>query len=93
VPITNELAAGLGFRDASCKAGYIQIDPEQSDAEKRDTLWHELNHALNDCDTQFGKYVDYDNIFSDMIPAQLQVLRDNPNLVKFLLAGPRQQKR
>lgn len=71
----------------NCKAAYIQIDPDQTDAQKRDTLWHEVNHGLNDCDTQFWKYVDYDNLFSDMIPAQLQVLRDNPQLVKFLLAG------
>jgi hypothetical protein len=70
----------------NCKAAYIQIDPGQTEAEKRDTLWHEINHALNDCDTQFTKYVDYDNLFSDMIPAQLQVLRDNPALVRFLVA-------
>jgi hypothetical protein len=70
----------------NCEAAYIQIDPGQTEAEKRDTLWHEINHALNDCDTQFWKYVDYDNLFSDMIPAQLQVLRDNPGLVRFLVA-------
>jgi hypothetical protein len=73
----------------NCKAAYIQIDPDETDAEKRDTVWHEINHALNDCDTQFTKYVDYDNIFSDMIPAQLQVLRDNPTLVRFLVADSR----
>jgi hypothetical protein len=85
-----EISGGVGkWGVCNCKAGYIQIDPNQTDDQKRDTLWHELNHALNDCDTQFGKYVDYDNIFSDMIPAQLQVLRDNPNLAKFLLADSR----
>jgi hypothetical protein len=81
------IAFGAGkWGVCDCKKGYIQIDPDQTDAQKRDTLWHEINHALNDCDRQFDKYIDYDNLFSDMVPAQLQVLRDNPGLVRFLVA-------
>lgn len=71
----------------NCKSVYIQIDPNETNAQKWDTLWHEINHALNDCDTQFTKYVDYDNLYSDMVPSQLRVLRDNPQLVRFLVAG------
>lgn len=83
-----EISSNVGdWGVCNCKKGYIQIDPNQTDEQQRDTLWHEVNHGLNDCDVQFDKYVDYDNLFSDLVPAQLEVLRDNPKLVKFLLAG------
>ena len=83
-----DIALGAGrWGVCECKKGYIQLDPRQTEAQLRDTLWHEINHALNECDTQLNKYVDYDNLYSDLVPAQLQVLRDNPGLVRFLLAN------
>ena len=41
-----DIASGAGkWGSCDCKQAYIQIEPNQTDAQKRDTLWHEINHA------------------------------------------------
>ena len=81
-----DLDQGVGkWGSCSCKGLYIQINPNQAAAQKRDTVWHEINHALNECDDQAWKYVDYDSLFSDFVPWQLDVLRspDRPYSDRF----------
>jgi hypothetical protein len=62
---------------------WIEIDPTLSLSQMRDTLFHEVHHAMNNC-ADGPTSMDWDAIYPYMIPQEIQLLRENPELVKFL---------
>lgn len=74
-----------------CKAAVIQIDPDESFTDIRDTLWHEAKHAANKCTTLTWRFVenidfDYDNLYEFQNPEEINLLRENPLLKDYITA-------
>lgn len=64
----------------------IFVGPDLAPGMQRQTLWHEVKHAIVDSMTMsFDKRTDEDWI-GRTSPSELAVLRANPDLVAFLLA-------
>lgn len=63
----------------------IVLDPRQAPCQLRETLWHEIKHAVASL-SRFDQDEEEDMI-ARMAPWELLVLRDNPTLVAFLLEG------
>lgn len=73
----------LGFCDT--KQLKIHVDPAQADGMARETLLHEILHAVADATgLADGWGDDEESTIRRLSPALLQVLRDNPGLVEFL---------
>lgn len=51
--------------------------------EERDTLWHELHHAMMGESFSVEKWEGHQVIYM-MTPAEMHTLRDNPELVRYL---------
>lgn len=70
------------------RMGVISVEPQQSLEQKRDTLLHEVLHAITD---MTGIEAEMSNELEEQIvrrlsPVLLEVLRKNPKLVAFLVA-------
>lgn len=64
----------------------ILVDVEQAESQKRDTLLHEIHHAIL---LMLGRHHDPgdgESVVATISPVMLDVLRSNPSLVAFLLA-------
>lgn len=78
VIVDNDPAMGAYDQELSC----ILIKDGMSASSTRDTLMHELLHAI------LQHYeMDSEKIVRLMTPALLAILRDNPKLVRFFTAG------
>lgn len=87
--------ARLQAHEREKKAGYsgytdhqlmeIVIDPSDAPCHKRETLWHEVKHAVVNLFGEYGKLDDEMHI-RRTAPMELAVLRENPALVAYLLA-------
>lgn len=73
----------LGFHDE--KALRIVVDPSQAPGQQRDTLLHELLHAVAAM-TGADLGDNEEKVVRRLSPALLDLLRRNPNLVRFLTA-------
>jgi hypothetical protein len=88
--------AKLQAHEREKKAGYsgytdhqlmeIVIDPSDAPCHSRETLWHEVKHAVVHLFGEYGKLDDETHI-RRTAPMELAVLRDNPGLVAFLTAA------
>jgi hypothetical protein len=75
------------FGDCSPGACLIRIDPRQTASQRRDTLVHELLHALCSL-TGLNEKVDEEDLVLRLSPALLDLLRRNPALVRYLTESP-----
>lgn len=64
----------------------IAIGPELAPGMQRQTLWHEVKHAVIECMTMSHDKRNDEDWIARTAPMELAVLRDNPDLVAFLLA-------
>lgn len=71
--------------DKSDPRNWIQIDPNQPFAEQQDTLWHEAHHAANKC-SEGPTEETWDDIYPYLISEELELMKDNPQLVEFIRA-------
>lgn len=64
----------------------IRIRRGQCLAEEQDSLWHEVHHALvpPDVDQDKTKWTIHKSI-EGFTPAELHVMHDNPELVRYLI--------
>jgi len=62
----------------------IHIDPTLAPTQRRETLWHEVKHCVVYLFQWDGKKAEEEAIRM-MAPMELAVLRDNPELVAYLL--------
>jgi hypothetical protein len=62
----------------------IVLDPTEAPGQRRDTLWHEVKHAVAGMAGYQGNLPE-EEVIARMSPLELLVLRDNPQLVAFLL--------
>lgn len=63
----------------------IEITKGQSASQKRDTVLHEVLHAIIEQGSTFIEDHVEEALVRDISPLLLGVLRENPNLLKFLL--------
>ncbi len=66
----------------------IHVDPDQARSQMRDTLLHEVLHAVANMtalDNEWGDEQE-EEVILRLAPALLDVLRRNPRLVEFLTA-------
>lgn len=68
----------------------IHIDPHNAPAYQRETLWHEIKHCVLRLSGFEGKASEED-IICRTSPMELAVLRDNPDLVRYLLDDDQEQ--
>lgn len=73
-----------GYTDSSCLE--IVIGPDEPVASQRETLWHEVKHAVIHLFGEYGKMSD-ETYVRRTAPMELAVLRDNPALIAYLLAA------
>lgn len=64
----------------------ICVGPDEAPCAQRETLWHEVKHCVVNLFGEYGKMDDETHI-RRMAPMELAVLRDNPMLAAYLLAG------
>jgi hypothetical protein len=82
--------ASGNFGETHFKSNTIYIDPDQSEQNKRDTLWHEIMHAALWVTGMEMRMRNKENIPTEeelvraLSTVQLQVLRENPGLVEYL---------
>lgn len=74
-----------GFTDHSRML--IVIGPDEAACAQRETMWHEVKHAVHNLYKNSGDTVDDETHIRKMAPMELAVLRDNPDLVAYLLAS------
>jgi hypothetical protein len=72
-----------GFSDHSLMR--IVIGPDEATCSQRETLWHEVKHCVVHL---FGEYGNQDDetYIRRTAPMELAALRENPDLVAYLLA-------
>lgn len=63
----------------------IVIGPDEAACSQRETLWHEVKHCVVHLFGEYGK-MDDETYVRRTAPMELAVLRDNPALVRYLLA-------
>jgi len=63
----------------------ITIDQNMTDERQRICLWHELKHAVNEI-TAVGNDDNEERFVQSSAPLEVQLLRDNPALVAYLIA-------
>lgn len=68
------------YGEVDCAAQEILIASEQAHEQRRDTLLHEISHAI---EGQLGMTIDHSFIHA-LGCGLSQVIRDNPDLVKWL---------
>jgi hypothetical protein len=73
----------------NCETRTIQIDPNQDLADLQDTLWHEAHHAANNCGSFTGEFesnpdFDYDDLYKEEIPEELDLIKNNPDLIRYV---------
>lgn len=64
----------------------IVVDPTEAPCSQRETLWHEAKHAVHHLYANSGDKADDETHIRKMAPMELAVLRDNPDLVAYLVA-------
>lgn len=64
----------------------IVVGPEEAACSQRETLWHEVKHCVIHLFGEYGKQDD-ETYVRRTAPMELAVLRDNPELVAYLLAS------
>lgn len=64
-------------------ASLIVLDPDVSSQFRRETLWHEVKHAVANVVGLEGKLSE-EEVLQKVSPMELAVLRDNPELVIYL---------
>lgn len=68
----------------------IYLNPHNTEQHMRSTLWHEIMHAcihMVGLDQRFDdkdQHITEHELIYALVPVQLQVLRDNPELLQFL---------
>lgn len=65
----------------------ILVDATEAMMAQRETLWHEVKHCVHNLFKNSGNAVDDETHIRYMAPMELCVLRENPDLVTFLLDG------
>lgn len=74
-----------GFSDHSKLR--IVVDATDAPDAQRETMWHEVKHAVHHLYANSGEKVDDETHIRKMAPMELAVLRDNPDLVAYLMDG------
>lgn len=65
----------------------IQINDQVAKSQQRDTLLHELLHAaINETHLKFGEDAE-EEVIRVMTPLLLQIIRENPKVVRWLREG------
>jgi hypothetical protein len=83
--VREESTALIGHHDGAVLT--IDIDPDQAVGQARDTLLHELLHAIADVTGLSEAWGDREEEFVGRLsPAILDTLRRNPKLVRYLIA-------
>ena len=75
---------GLVVCSPDASKRFIQIDPYEPLEDMQDTIWHEAKHAANDCADNPPST--YDDLFEIQNPEELKLLKNNPQLLKFITA-------
>lgn len=64
----------------------IRIKPNLAESQKRETLWHEVKHAVNEL-AGLSDGAKEESFVKRGAPLELDVLRRNPELLEYLLRG------
>lgn len=65
----------------------IVIGPDEALGSQRETLWHEVKHAVHHLYGNSNETIDDETHIRKMAPMELAVLRENPLLVAYLLSA------
>jgi hypothetical protein len=69
---------------ADLRACEIVLDPTLPASQLRESLWHEVKHAVAHVTAWFDGALDEEDCIARMSPMELATLRDNPALVAYL---------
>lgn len=78
-----EKGAYSGYSDHSVME--IVVGPDEVACSQRETIWHEVKHCVVHLFGEYGK-MDDETYVRRTAPMELAALRDNPDLVAYLLA-------